>query len=295
MSTGTQIVLLIILVPLLAVLIWSVARQSIVRTPVGSLSLLVIKGKATNRVLAPGVHWVPALRKRQSVDYPSNELSLRVGTDDPVASPVEAGAPSVPVVLGDRTTAAVGYTLRFRLDPEQLRTVHERFGRDGIWSAARDESAAAVAATLADPATTVDDFFSTARADLEGRLRSAVTQALAGDGLEVTAFTLGAVDLGRHGEVIQATVRARLEAAREEAEAATRLMRVRHDAELAPYLADIGEAALGYRQTEVWRELAQHGGGPSLTVPTRPTPPPEQRNGVAETAVAVATPEPADG
>lgn len=299
MSLGTQIVLTIILVPLLGLLIWAVVRQSVVQIPVGSLGLLAVRGKATDRVLEPGVHWVPALRKRHAVEYPSVELSLRVGPDAPVASQVEAGAPPVPVVLGDRTTAAVGYTLRFRLDPDQLKTVHERFGTDGIWSAARDVAAAAVATALADPATTVDAFFPESRGDLEEQLRSAVTEALAAVGMTVTAFTLGAVDLGAHGEAIQATVRARLETAREEAEASTRMLRVRHDAELAPYLAEIGELALGYRQTEVWREFAQKGNAPTLTVPTHPAPAPapapEQRDGSAEESPAETSEVPADG
>jgi hypothetical protein len=75
------------------------------------------------------------------------------------------------------------------------------------------------------------------------------------------------VDLGRAGELIQAAVRARLELAREEAEAATRIARVRHDAELAPYLAGVGEAALRYRQTDVWRDLVQRSEAMTVAVP----------------------------
>jgi len=293
MSLGAQIVLVIIVVPLLVLLVWALVRQSIVQIPVGSLGLLVIKGRATSRVLEPGAHWVPALRKRQAVEYPSVELSLRVGSDGSAPSLVESVAPPVPVVLGDRTTATVGYTLRFHLEPDQLRTVHQRFGTQGIWSAARDVSAAAVAATLAGPDTTVEVFFAEARAELEATLRGAVTEALADAGLIVTSFSLGTVDLGRHGDVIQATVRARLEAAREEADAVTRLLRVRHDADLAPYLAGIGESALGYRQNEVWRELAQRADPPALTVPTRPAPATDQRTNAAEPSPT--TGEPADG
>lgn len=83
----------------------------------------------------------------------------------------------------------------------------------------------------------------------------------------VTGFSLGAIDLGRTGETVQATVRARLELAREEAEAATQELRVRHDADLAQYLTSGGDIALRYRQTEVWRDLANRPESVRLSFP----------------------------
>jgi hypothetical protein len=256
MSIGAWLVLVFIVLPLLSALVWALARQSIVRVPMGSLGLMVVQGKSTNRSLVPGVHWVPALRKRQCVSYPAVELSYRASTDPVVASPVEASGPALRVVLGDRAEAVVSYTVRFQLVPGHLRIVHDRFGTSGYWSAVRDDSGAAVAATLAEPDVTLDSLYPGERGALELRLKDSVAAALAEDGMLLTGFTLGAVDLGRAGETVQATLRTRLELAKEEAGAALQELRVRHDAELAQYLSEVGDTALRYRQTDVWRDLA---------------------------------------
>ncbi|HEX6888415.1 MAG TPA: SPFH domain-containing protein [Candidatus Nanopelagicales bacterium] len=271
MSFGTKVVLFIIVVPILATFVWSILRQSRTTIPAGELGLLLIRGKPTDKVLQPGPHWVPALRKRQAVGYPAVEMSYRAsdganaGTSS--TSPHEALGPALAVTLGDRSQAVLAYTVRFRLDPERLRTVHERFGPDGLWAVVRDHSARAMTAALAEPTCTIDDCFGTARVALEERLGAAVAAVLDADGIVMTAFSLGSVDLGRAGELIQAAVRARLELAREEAEAATRIARVRHDAELAPYLVGVGEAALRYRQTDVWRDLVQRSEAMTVAVP----------------------------
>lgn len=271
MSLGTKVVLFIIVMPILAVFVWSILRQSRTTIPAGELGLLVVKGKPTDRVLLPGAHWVPSLRKRQAIGYPAVEMSYRAtDASRSSASPSsahEAYGPALAVTLGDRSEAVLAYTVRFRLDPERLRLVHERFGPDGLWAVVRDESARAMTAELSDPACTIDDLFGAARVQLEERLSVAVARVLDTDGLVVTSFSLGSVDLGRAGELIQAAARARLELAREEAEAATRIARVRHDAELAPYLARVGEAALRYRQTDVWRDLVQRSEAMTVAVP----------------------------
>lgn len=260
MSFGLQVVLLLIGLPLLVALVWAVVRASVVYIPVGSLGLLVVRGRATDRALEPGPHWVPALRKRQAVEYPSVELSYRAGSEAVPAASVEASGPAASVVLGDRAEARVSYTVRFRLTRERLRVVHERLGAHGLWSAVRDGSAAAIAARLADQSCRIEDFFGDARARLEASLKEAVEAALEQWGITLTDFTLGAVDFGRHGEAIQATVRARLEAEREVAESANRLLRARHDAELAPYVSASSGAALGYRQVELLQAMAEGGG-----------------------------------
>lgn len=276
MSLAGWLVLLFVVVPLLTTLIWALVRQSIIRVPMGSLGLLVVAGKSTDRTLLPGIHWVPALRKRQCVSYPAVELSYRATADPAVGGPVEAGGPALTVVLGDRAEAVVGYTVRFRLDPDQLRIVHDRFGIGGYWSAVRDDSGAAVAAALAEPDVTLDSVFPGERAALEARLKDRVAAALAEDGMTVTGFALGTVDLGRAGETIQATLRSRLELAREEAAAAIQQLRVRHDAELAPYLTEVGDTALGYRQTEVLRDLAYRPEIVRLSFPAHPAPTPAE-------------------
>jgi regulator of protease activity HflC (stomatin/prohibitin superfamily) len=267
MSLAAKLVLLFTIVPILGVFFWGMYRESSVTIPPGKLGLLVIKGKPTDKTLLPGLHWVPALRKRTAVDYPSVELAYRALDGAPSPSPTEAYGPPLHVTLGDRADAVVGYTVRFRLDPPRLRLVHERFGQEGIWAVVRDDSMRAVSAGLSDPAVTLDSLFGSARAALEETLGKAVAAALDSDSLVMTSFALGSVDLGRTGEVIQSVVRARLELEREEAEAATRAARVRHDAELAPQLASVGEAALRYRQTDVWRDLFQRSESMTVAMP----------------------------
>ena len=171
------------------------------------------------------------------------------------------------VTLGDRAEAVVHYTVRFQLDPARLRTVHERFGQDGIWAVVRDESARIIATALADPAVSMEAAFGSERGALEERLTGVLRDALDVHAITLTSFSLGSIDLGRAGELIQAVVRARLEREREDAESATRIARVQHDAELAPYLTSIGDAALRYRQTDVWRDLAQRSDGVTVAVP----------------------------
>jgi hypothetical protein len=80
---------------------------------------------------------------------------------------------------------------------------------------------------------------------------------LAENGIELTGFRLGTPDLGRTGEVIQATLRARLELERERAEAATRLARAVNDAELDARLPAATVGAWRYRETDLWAELVQ--------------------------------------
>ena len=72
---------------------------------------------------------------------------------------------------------------------------------------------------------------------------------------------LGPVDLGRTGEVIQATVRAGFELALEEAEAATRLARAQNDGELEQQITSLREGAWRYRETDLWRDLVQRSDG----------------------------------
>ena len=167
---------------------------------------------------------------------------------------LEKAGPALQLTLGDRTVASVPYTVRFRLLTEELRLVHERFGAGGVFGIVRDESSRAVTTTMGDPAITVDDLFGPAREQCQETVAAAVRKRLQSDGIDVTGFLLGAVDLGRTGDVIQATVRARHELDQEQAEATTRLARALNDADLQVRANPAGEA-WRYRETDLLRDL----------------------------------------
>jgi regulator of protease activity HflC (stomatin/prohibitin superfamily) len=270
--TVAWIVFLVVALPLLGFLVWLLLASSFTRVEPGKLGLLLVRGRATDTALLPGAHFVPAFRRRMVEVYPSNELSYRAGDSEVVevsGSSLERGGPWLQVMLGDRAMLELGYTVRFRLVRDQLRLVHDRFSAEGLWAAVRDESSRTIRAYLSGPQLGVDDLFGAARPVLEAGLGAVVAAGLLSDGFEVTMFSLGDVDLGRTGEVIQQTVRARHELEREEAEAAIRLAQVRMDAELEPYLAaaSVG-GALRYREVDVWRELAQGQGRGKVAIPT---------------------------
>jgi regulator of protease activity HflC (stomatin/prohibitin superfamily) len=257
-------------------LIFIIIMASLVRIPSGSLGLLMVKGRATDTALLPGAHFLPAIRRRMVEEYPSIELAYRAGvqadtqdTRSELPGPFERSGPlnrfkhldqsgpPLTVTLGDRSTATISLTIRFQLIPESLRIVHERYGPNGIFGIVRDESSRAVVNALGGPEFTIDSLFGTARAASEQRLAAAVGEALAADGIRVTALVLGTVDLGRTGEVIQATVRARHELEREQAEAATRIARALNDADLQQKVTAPGDAGWRYRETDLWRDLVQ--------------------------------------
>ena len=54
------IVFLLVAVPVLAVVLWMLLDESIVKIEPGELGLVLVHGKATDKALDPGVHWVPA-------------------------------------------------------------------------------------------------------------------------------------------------------------------------------------------------------------------------------------------
>ena len=289
MSAIAWIILLVLLIPMLAVLAFVIIMASLVRVPSGSLGLVMAKGKATDTALLPGAHFVPAIRRRMVQEYPSTELAYRAGGHEHTEETrsdrggafersgpperfkhLDQAGPARTVTLGDRTTATVSFTVRFVLLPEHLRQVHERFGPNGIFGIVRDEASRAVMNRLGDPTFTVDDLFGAARETTQDGLADVVGQALEADGIRVTTFVLGAVDLGRTGEVIQATVRARHELERERAEAATRLVRAVNDAELQAKLTSSGDAAWRYRETDLWRDLVQRTGALSVALRAGP-------------------------
>jgi regulator of protease activity HflC (stomatin/prohibitin superfamily) len=275
MTVVAWVILLVLVLPMLGLLLWAVLRSSFVRVPSGSLGLLLIKGRATDKSMLPGAHFVPALRRHMAELYPSVELTFRAdgGVDD---SPLTSSAPPLTVTLGDRTTVTVTVTVRFRLMPDQLRVVHERFGPQGVFTIVRDETNRAVQRGLGAPDIGVKDLLGASRETTESALAEAVALALGQDGIELRAFALGSVDLGRTGEVVQAISRATYELEREETEAQTRLAQARNDAVLQQLLQPGGEAAWRYRNPALLRELAPRAVNFSLAVPVDRTDGPAQ-------------------
>jgi regulator of protease activity HflC (stomatin/prohibitin superfamily) len=267
------LVFVIILVPFLILLGFIGSNDSIITIPPGNVGLLLKSGQATDTVLSPGLHFVPRLRRRMVAAYPSLELAYRAMPDPGGVMDSDAldrTGPALRVTLGDRGQAVVGYTVRFRLDTGRLRSVHERFGPEGFWNAIRDVSGRALRHRLGQSDVGIDDLFGEPRNALEEQIGEAVKAALYDDGMIVTMFVIGDVDLGRTGDVIQSTVRARLELEREQAESGVRLARAKIDAELEPYLATLSDAALRYREVDVWRDLVHSQPERALPAPGRP-------------------------
>ena len=271
MSLVAWVVFLAVALPVLGILGWLLLESSFVRVPPGSLGLVTKRGRATDTALPPGPHWVPSFRRLDVVEYPSQELAwvTHAGPLPEPSSGLERHDEALRVVLGDRAVATVAATARFRLEPDRLREVHDRFGPEGIWAAVRDRTHHVLTGSLGDPAVGVEHLFGNERRALESRLTADLHTALGADGFRLVLFTLGPVDLGRTGEVIQATVRARAELAREEAEAAVRLAQVRNDAAVRAVLTHEGAAdsSLRYREIEVLRELVARGASGPLNVP----------------------------
>jgi regulator of protease activity HflC (stomatin/prohibitin superfamily) len=256
MNTIGWIILLALLIPALGIVVWVVISASLIRIPAGRLGLLLIRGRPTDTALGPGLHFVPAVRRRMVEIYPSVEMSYRAGGEsEQVDQPgIDTWGPAVEVYLGDRTEAHLGYTVRFRLQVAALRNVHERWGPGGISGAVRDEAAGVVSEALGAEQVSVDDLFGPAREDLQGSVATVLTTRLADGGVVLTGFRLRTVDLGRTGSAIQAVARARHELAAENATAATRAAQLDNDGSLAQR-AGSEDAVVRYRDLDVWREL----------------------------------------
>jgi regulator of protease activity HflC (stomatin/prohibitin superfamily) len=256
-STVAWIIVLVVAIPMIGALVWLFVTASLVRVPSGSLGLLMVKGRATDTALLPGLHFLPALRRKMVEIYPSVELTYLAGAPAAAGDALERSGPPLEVTLGDRTRATVPYTVRFRLVPDQLRHVHERFGPAGVFGIVRDASSTAISAALRDPAIGIDDMFGAPLEVCQKSVAAAVAEALDASGIEFSAFLLGAAEFGRTGDVIQATLRARHELEREKAEAPTRLARAANDADLQQNLTLSNEDAWRYRETDLWGELIQ--------------------------------------
>ena len=184
MTTIGWIILAILLIPALGLVVWVVLSASFVRVPAGRNALLLVRGRPTDTTLPPGLHFVFALRRRMVVTYPSVELSFRAGGEPgPADRPdLDCVGEPVPIVLGDRVQATVGYTVRFRLRPDDLRLVHERFGPEGIFGIVRDESALVISTALGRTGTGVADVLGEQRETTQAAVADQLAAALAEDG-----------------------------------------------------------------------------------------------------------------
>jgi regulator of protease activity HflC (stomatin/prohibitin superfamily) len=252
------IVFLLVALPITLGVMWILADESIVRVPSGSLGLLLVRGRATNTALEPGVHFVPRLRRHMVEMYPSVEGSFRAGgAGESDEERMDYVGPPVFVRLGDRAAGLASYTVRLRLDPARLKDVHNRYGNLGYWGAVRDITSRVVRSSLNDPQVGIDTLYGEHRDELEERLTDRITEALGERGFLVSDFSIDHVDLGRAEDAIQSAVRARLELAREEAEFDMRVQRARRDAEISRELDGVDiEAAMRYRETDAWLDLA---------------------------------------
>ncbi len=239
----------------------------------GTIALLLKRGKATDRALTPGRHFMQPWRKAVVQVYPSRELSLVAGGRAIGDPRVEYFDDPLRLHLGDKAFAEVSYTLRCQLNTGQLKDVHNQFGPEGLWAALRDITRSAILTEVGAGDLSVDDVYGTGFTALQARLTTALDTALGAAGFDLKMFTLREVDLGETGEVIQSIVRSETELERENAFAKVRRARLENDAEVSSLLDGIdGDVLLRYRQIESWRDILHRWDGdqpiPSaLTVP----------------------------
>jgi regulator of protease activity HflC (stomatin/prohibitin superfamily) len=222
----------------------------------GTVALVLRRGRATERALTPGRHFVEPWRKVMVQVYPSRELTFVAGgpsVDDPR---VEFADEPLRVHLGDRALATVSYTVRCQLDPAKLKDVHERYGPDGIWPAVRDATRQALLTEVGTSDLTIEDVYGEGFVALEQRLTASLERTLGAVGFELRMFSLREIDLGETGEIVQAVVRSDVELEREQARTKVRRARIENDAAIAPLLDDVdGDTLIRYRQIEAWSDI----------------------------------------
>jgi regulator of protease activity HflC (stomatin/prohibitin superfamily) len=246
----------------IAVAVWIVLIQTSIRVDPGTLALLLKRGRATNRALGPGRHFIQPWRKAMVEVYPSRELALVAGGPTSGDQRVDLADEPLRVHLGDRALAEISYTVRCRLDTAELKTVHDQFGPEGIWSAVRDTTRRALIAEASDSTVSVDDVFGAGFTALEKRFSSALATALGEIGIQLTMFSLRQIDLGETGDVIQSTLRVEAELEREQALVAVRKVRLENDASMTELLDGTdADTMLRYRQIEALAQILERWGG----------------------------------
>ena len=81
MSGIAIVVLLVIGLPLLAFAVWQLLQEALVRIDSGSVGLLIVRGKATDKILTPGAHFVWPFRHQMIQGYPLRELTYLTADD----------------------------------------------------------------------------------------------------------------------------------------------------------------------------------------------------------------------
>lgn len=268
LNTISSVILSIFVIAAVGVLAYVVVTSSIVRIPAGQLGLVLVRGRPTGRTLEPGVNFVFTIFRRIVVLYPSIELTYRAGETSTTEAPaLSSGGPALDLWLGDRTRASLYYVVRFRLPADHLERVHERLGPQGIFGYVRDKSALVLAEALSEDGVQVDDLLGSAVLQTGPRLAEAVSSALADEGLQVREFGLRVLDLGRTGDVIQATARTRHELQLEAASAEKRRASADNDAALSTASEAVAGTAWRYRKLDLWLDLAHRQNLPVL-IPT---------------------------
>jgi regulator of protease activity HflC (stomatin/prohibitin superfamily) len=261
MSGWGVVVLLVILVPLVAFAVWQFLQEALVRVPSGEVGLLVVRGKATDRVLEPGAHLVWPFRQQMIQGYPLRDLTYlttasgHADDSDFVDSPLVAR-------LGDRADVTIDYTIRFRILSDGLPSIHERVGPDGIKRLVRDVSRKVLVGELRLPEHQVVNTFGEARDQLEVALGEKMRSALAEHGFELEMFHVRHVDLGALTDVVVATIRAKMELELEAALAEVRTLRVQNEAATSELLqSSLSADVLRYRQIELARDALRRWDG----------------------------------
>lgn len=249
-----------VVVPLVLFGAWQLVKEGLVRVPSGTVGILIVRGKATSRVLTPGAEWVWPFRQQFIQGYPLRDLTY-LAADDGAVESTDYADPPARARLGDRAPATLRYTVRFRIRPDGLLDIHERLGADGIKRLVRDETRRVAVAVCAEPRFGVDHSYGAGYAELEAALSAATAEALSAHGFEQVSYHLLDVDLGPIGEVMQATVRAKAELELERAAAAVRALRAEHDAATASLLGELTDEVLRYRRIELGREALQRWDG----------------------------------
>ena len=102
---GAWVVFAVLAVPVLAVVLWLVFDDSIVRIMPGELGLVLVNGTPSGRTLRPGLRFVPTVRRMAVQVYPAFELAYRAGAlldDEAVVDGLEQHGPPVWATLGEQ-------------------------------------------------------------------------------------------------------------------------------------------------------------------------------------------------